>query len=206
MKHEKWLSCLVGAVLAFCIGLAGVGCLVTAFRLESADMTAVTTVCALGAVLVGGCFYFRHGGAVLLAATAFFTGYLLREGSALLQLESLIYTLSVFYDKGYGCGTVRWSNGSLSGVPVTGGLIIVALVIVMAVCWTVCRRKWSIVAVGTGFLPLAACFVVTDTVPQGKWICLLLFCFALILLTQQVRRKDPKAGLRLTAMLLIPVL
>ena len=206
MKHEKWLSCLIGAILAFGIAIGGVGCLVTAFGLDPVDMTAVTVLCGVCAVVTAVCFSLRRGGPVLAAAAAVLIGYLLREGTLLLHIESLLYKISKIYDMGYGWGTVWWSGEELTQVPVTGALGLLGGIVALGTAETVCRRKSAFFTVVIGFLPLAACFVVTDTVPDTPWLWLMTACIALLLLTQTVRRNDPKAGVRLTAMLLIPVM
>lgn len=205
MKHEKWLSCLIGAALAFGIALAGAGCLVTAFRLEPVDMGAVTGLCGLCAVICAVCFSFRRGWPVPAALAAVLIGYFAREGTLALETESLLHKVTTFYHMGYGWGTVGWSGIELAAVPVTGGLVLIGAVVSAAVSWAVCRRKGAFFAVALGFLPLGACFVVTDSIPQEGWLFLMFACFALLLLTQSVRRQDPKAAVRLTALLLVPV-
>jgi len=205
MKHEKWLSGLIGGLLGFCIAIAGGGCIVTAFGLKTVDLAAVIGLCALCAAAGAVCFSFRRGGLALLAAGALLIGYLIRGKTLVLQLEALLNTISRLYDQAYGWGALRWSDASLEGVPLTGALALICGLIAVAVCWVVCQRKMAFFAAGLGFLPLAACFVVTDTVPQPGWIWLLFAGLALLLLTQSVRRRNGAEGCRLTAILLIPV-
>ena len=84
----------------------------------------------------------------------------------------------------------------------------------MAICafvtfgvnWVLCRGKESFVAVLAGSLPLAVCCVVTDTVPDAKCLFLLLAGLVLVMHTGTARREDEKAGARLTAILMVPVL
>lgn len=204
MKLEKWLSCLIGTVLAFGIAIAGAGCLVSAFALEPVNMAAVAGICGLCAAVSAVCFSFRRG-LVLAAVAAVLMGYLVREGTMVLELESLLHKVTAFYDRGYGVGTVGWSGVALEEVPVTGGLTLIGAVVATAVSWTVCCKKGAFLAVAFGFLPLAACFVVTDTIPQERWLFLMFACFAVLVLTQSVRRRDPKAAVRLTAIVLVPV-
>lgn len=206
MKHEKWLSCLTGAGLAFALALAGAGCLVTAFYLQPVSLAAVAIIYGAWALLCAVCFTVRHGVLGLAAGGALLMGCLLREGRTILQIEALIHKISRFYDAAYGVGVVSWSGKDLSEVPVNGALLLIGGIVILLTVWAVCRRKTAFFAVGIGFLPLAACFVVTDTIPDPLYVWLMAASMVLLLLPQAVRKKDSREGLRLTALLLIPVL
>ena len=206
MKHEKWLSCLTAACLAFALALAGVGCLVTAFDLRPVSFTIVAIFCGFLAVLCAVCFTVRHGVLGLVAGGALLLGALLREGRTILQIEALIHQISRFYDAAYGVGVVSWSGKDLSEVPVNGALLLIGGIVIVLTVWAVCHRKTVFFAAGVGFLPMAACFVVTDTIPDEKWIFLMALCMVLLIVPHSVRRKDEKTGVRLTAWLLIPAM
>jgi len=205
MKLEKWFSCLISALLAFCIAFAGAGCLVTGFSITFVNMEQLMLLCGIFAVLSSICFCFRWGGLVLISVIAIAIGYFLREGQLLLQVEALLYHISKFYNT-YGWGIIQWSGAYLPLVNLTGALAIIAAVAAIAVSWTVCRQKPIILGILAGFLPLAACCIVTDTVPKETYLFLLLAGQALLLLTQMVRRSSPKDAARLTALLLVPVM
>lgn len=205
MKHEKWLSCLTAAALAFALALAGAGCLVTAFDLQPVSLAAVAVIYAAWAALCALCFTLRHGVLALAAGGALLMGFLLRQGKAMLQVEALIYKVSWFYNAAYGVGVVSWSGKDLAGVPVNGALLILGGIVILLTAWAVCRRKNVFWAIGVGFLPMAACFVVTDTIPHAAYVWLMVASVVLLLLPQSVRKRDAKEGLRLTALLLIPV-
>ncbi len=206
MKCEKWLTCLVSAVLAFVIAMAGVGCLVTAFSPEPVNMTVVAVCCGVFAMLASICLSFRRGGWVLLVLTALLAACLSQENLVIKQTEALVYQISKFYDRAYGWGVVRWLKTPIKEVPTTFGLFAWTQLVILAVAGVVCRGKGIIAAVAVSFLPLAACLVVTDTVPGELWVALLLGGLALLVLPQSVRRVDAKAGLRLTAIFLVPVI
>ncbi len=206
MKNKHLLSCLIAVTLAFGIAIAGSGCLVTAFELVNADMFTVLSVCALSAVICSVCFSFKRGWWIPALLAALLIGYLIREGSAVLELESLLRKITEYYNMAYGWGTVSWSGAELGHIPVTGGLALMAAVTAAVVAWVICRKRSAFFAIAVGFLPLAACFVVTDTIPGEGWVFLLLSCFAMIVLTQSVRKRDPQGAVRLTALLLVPVL
>lgn len=206
MKIEKGFTCLSGIVLSLMAAAGGVGCLVTAFFLDSVPVSLLAWVFVLWAVFACVCFSFRRGGLVLLAVSALVLGYLIREGTLVLELESLLYRISVIYNNAYNWGILRWSGAELTRVPVTGGLVLVGVTIITLVSRTVCRQKMLLPAAAAAFLPLAACFVVTDTIPGNLWLFLLIGALGILLLTQAVRHRSAADGLRLTALLMIPVL
>ncbi len=206
MKREKLLSCLAGTILAFALAMAGIGCLVTAFDLQPVNMAKITAVCGIWALICAVCVTVRHGGLVLAAGGALIIGYLLREGTFLLQVEAFLNNLSWFYDSAYGWGRISWSGEDLTQVPMDGALLLIGAVVILLTVLAVCRRKTAFFAVVFGFLPLAICFLVTDTIPDTAYVWLMAVSMVLLLIPQSVRKKDAKAGLRLTAMLLIPVM
>lgn len=206
MKREKLLSCLAGAILAFALAMAGIGCLVTAFGLKPVNMAAITAICGIWALICAVCVTARRGVLVLAAGVALMIGYLLREGSFLLQIEAFLFKISGFYNSAYGWDKISWSGLDLTQVPMDGALLLTGAVVILLTVMAVCRRKTAFFAAVVGFLPLAACFVVTDTIPAAAYIWLMAASMILLLMPQSVRKKDPKAGLRLTAMLLIPVM
>lgn len=206
MKLEKGLTCLTGMILSLAAAVGGVGCLVSAFSLNPDNTAVLGCFFAFWAVFVCVCFSFRRGGLVLLAVSALLAGYLVRLGTVERELESLLHRISIFYNNAYGWGILRWSAADLTGTPVTGGLALVGAAVITPVGRTVCRRKMLFPSAVAAFLPLAACFVVTDTVPKEPWLFLLLAALGILLLTQAVRQRSAADGLRLTALLMIPVL
>ncbi len=205
MRYEKQLSSLIAAVLAFAISMAGVGCMVSAFSLEPVSMTTVGVCCGGFAALAAVCLSFRHGGWVLAVLSALIFACLSQENMLVKQSEALLHAISKYYNRAYGWGVVKWLDTPVEDVPVTFALFALAGLVSLPVVGAVCRRKAISVAVAVGILPLAACMVVTDTVPEEGWLALLLGSLALLVLPQPIRRSDPKAGVRLTALFLIPV-
>jgi len=226
MKGNKLLTGLLYSLMAFAIAMAGVWCIVTAFRFTQfgtavsfagagvADMQAVALWCAgLSAVSALVCSQKRKWIFWLTAAAV--AVYLL--GSMRQEIYQLAYQISVFYDKAYHWGTLAEPSQIVkiqqSGVihivkttSITGGLVTVCAFVTFTVNWALCRGKKSFVAVVAGSLPLAVCCVVTDTVPDEKCLFLLLAGLVLVILTGTARRDDEKAGARLMAFLMVPVL
>ena len=205
MKHEKKLSCLLGSVLAFVIALAGIGCIDSAFELY-AQLDILGLYLALWAAFCGVCFYFRRGGTVFLCICAILLGFLIREGTLEQEVESLLFHLTRIYNKGYGCGIIYWTSSELHTVAVDGGLIVIGATILSILSVVLCHRKNELVALLAAIIPLGICLVVTDTIPTEGWLFLLLASVALLLLTHPVRKNRALDGIRLTAMLLVPVL
>ena len=206
MKHEKFLSFLFGTLLSFGIALSGIFCMITGLGVFPDDEQMLVLICAAAAVISCICFSFRHGGAVLLASAALLLGFWIREGTLLLQIESLLYQITRLYDRGYGWGYICWSEEPPTDVSLTGGLVVAAIFVILAVSWVMIRKKNELFALIAGFLPLASCIVVTDTIPDEKPLFWLIACLVTLLLTHPVRRKNPAGAIRLTAILLIPVL
>lgn len=205
MKHEKKLSFLTTGLLAFIIALAGVGCINSAFHLY-ADMSRLSVYLMLWTVFSALCFSFRRGGTVFLCTCAIFLGFAYREGTLEREMESLLFHLSTFYDGGYQCGVIYWTSPDLQDVSVDGGLFLIGAAIASIQAFVLCRRKNELPAMLAAIIPLAICLVVTDTIPSEPWLFLLLISLALLLFTHPVRKKRIVDGIRLTAMLLIPIL
>ena len=207
MKAKKWLSALMGAILAWGIAAGGIGCLVTGFSVPVEDLSEVLMAAGLCALLTGALLQWKHGGKCLLALLALVLGYVLREGTVLQQIEKLVYEISRVYDKAYHWGVLYWSDTEPAAVAVDDALAALCCAIAMLGTWVNLRQKWSGILLIPGLLPLIACCVVTDTTPGEGWLLLLLVAMVLWLLTATVRQnRSPAEGNRLTAMLLIPVL
>ncbi len=203
MKLEKLGNALVAAILAFVVALAGIGCMETAFGFW-VDMDMLWKILAVAAVAFGALSQFRRGGTVLLAALALSAGWLLQKGRLVIAVKTLAYEITRPWYSGYQWEFLNWGTAP-TGQDVTFGLTVLALCIAFCVAWVIGRRKMLILAVIPALFPLYTCFVVTDTIPDARWLFWLLFTVALMLLTHGVRRRSAKEGLRLTALLLIPV-
>ncbi len=206
MKFKKVLSWLTAAAFGFCIAYAGVTGMVSGFALENVSLSGIIQFTLLFAAFAAGCFTLRWGGWVLAGSLALAAGFLLRGGEMLDSVEGLLFCISKFYDSAYGCGLIQWSTSSPEGAELTPALCLIAELVSLCVVWTVCRRKNAIFAVVPGILPLAACLVVTDAVPDSGYLILLMTALLLLVLTQRGRRRSMSDGLRQTALLLIPAI
>lgn len=227
MKRNKLLSGLLYGTIAFCIAFCGAGCIVTAFSftesgaavsftgLGLADMQAVALWCAVFSLLSVIVFSQKRKWVFWLAA-AVVLGLLAVTGM-LEELYSLAYRISIVYNKAYRWGTLPEPSYAIEMIgqstvqvvklsDITGGLISVCAFVIFAVNWVLCRQRKAAVAIVAGGLPLAVCCVVTDTVPDERYLFPLLCGLVLVMLTGTARRSSEKAGAQLTAILMVPVL
>ena len=202
MKHEKWLTCAAAAVLSLLLSYGTAGAMVTAFALTEVKMAALLFLCAAVSVLGAACFTVKKGGLILLCMTALAAGFLWRSGETPEQILSLLRRISEFYDGGYGWGIFPY--GSPTG-QVDQPLGILGAFVAVTASWTVCRRQslWPVTA--AVLVPLCACCVVTDTVPDETYLYLLLLPVLLLVITNTVRRKNAWQGLTLTGIVAVPL-
>lgn len=200
MKPEKWISCLIAAVLAFLLSFGAAGCLISAFSL-AVSMGTVCFGCALFALAGSACYLLRRGDAVIACIFALVLGYLWRRGTLVSSFGALAYTISSRYDGGYGWGILGQPGGTA-----TAAVLIGACLIALCTARTVCRRDMAFPALTLGLIPLLLCVVVTDTVPGEGYLFLLLVGMILLLLTNNLRRSAPQQANTLTAMAVLPLM
>ena len=207
MKHEKWLSFLMGATLAFAGSVAGVGCVITAFGIGwLMSFPVVISLLAFWSVAVAAILMLKHGGKWLALLSAALAAVLLHREDILLQVESFLNKISLVYNAAYGWGMIQWSESIQPDMPVNWALFFLGGLSATGICLTVSRRKWLAVGLVAGLLPLFLCCVVTDTVPAEGYLFLLISVLILMTLPHLAGRIRKENGIRLTAMLLIPVM
>lgn len=205
MRRDKLWTFLFAAGLGAVIAYAALRCMVTGFALElSAGQGGLFLFCLLCGVLTAGFWNLKCGGWVLLALGLLIG--LLCLGDILYGVEILLYRLTMLYDAAYGWGVWQWSGKPLADMPVDGAVLPLAAVIAVAVSWVMCRKRRAVWALIPAILPVAACMVVTDTVPQETALFWLICSCVLLILTQTVRRRNAADGNRLMAIFLIPCL
>lgn len=204
MDKQKRITQLVGAAVAFLAAFSAVGCLVTAMAMPQVQMGAVALACGISAVVFSLCCR-RRLGWVPMCFLALLGGYLWQLGGLERSVEGLVYHITSLYDSGYGWGAVSWTNANPSLAPLTPALCAVGIAASAAMAWTVAGRHMAWLGMPVSWLPLAACMVLTDTVPREGYLYWFLFSQILVILTQFLRRLDEKKGNALTAMAAIPV-
>ncbi len=205
MKLEKAISWVWGCLLAFIVSSASVCCLATGFYM-TVDIGHLVIWCAATSLFCSVCYVLPLG-PVPITAAGLLGALLWQSGKLEETFQSLIYRLSRQYDLAYGWGILRLGMRTAEDLETTLelGLCILGVLIAMAVAWAVCKRKPIFPAIVLGLLPLAACLVVTDTVPEQGWLYLLLLGIILLLLTHTTRRQDETQGNRLCTLLVLPV-
>ena len=204
MKIEKLFSLLAAAALAFAIALGAAGCIQSAFSLTLARPGLLISVYAFAGLLSAGLLTVRHGGKVLLCLLALAAGYLYRDGRAALQTLRLVHDLTVIYDRAYGLGILEISEAATEAVCADFPLGILGAVITLAVTRCVLKQRSAWLPVLLTLLPLCSCIVVTDTVPQEKWLLTVMAGLILLILSGSVRRESSHQALRLALTLALP--
>lgn len=217
MKREKqcrpWLT---NGFLSFLLAVGGMGCFVSAFRLDHLSWPFLAAFCGVFALVSAFCFSRRYGPFFLAAAAAAALYYYIVEGGLIDSLSQLAYAVSYRYHNAYGwpfLGTAHplsvYGESAVADpeilISYDPALALMACLIITAAAWALCLRKWPGFAVGLGLLPMLLCCVVTDTVPSQLFLWLLVAAVALILIPHRVRIHSAAQGRRLTAMLLVPV-
>ncbi len=207
MRRENRYSCLINALIAACISFFGIACMVTGFAqvLGTVNLWNLGLFCAGFSLAASVCFTYRQkgwllGGTIVALLGTWMSGWLQPS------VESLLYRISVLYDKGYHWGTADWVQPKNMTASPELGLCLLAGIVIAVLCWTLSQRKRTVLGVLAGFLPLFSCIVLTDTVPQEWCLMLLLASQLLAVMTGSVRRISARQGNRLTALLLAPVL
>lgn len=202
MKHEKALSCLTAALMAVCLGFGSVACMVTGLNLN-ATLGVLGFWCAVGAMVLAIGFSFGRS-KIVFGVVGALIGFLALYPDFWSQLFSMLYGIVRYYHQAYGLVIPEWLQDAKKFSHVLP-LLVIGVGVMSVTAWTVLRRKRAIFAVAAALVPLASCFVVTDTVPSVFSIFLWLFGLLLLIMTSAVRRRDSVGGLRLTTILALPV-
>lgn len=206
MKHEKLWTFVTAGTLAFLTARGIQGCLTTAFGLNLEHPAFPVLLCALAAYISAALFSFRYGGTAVLCLLALAAGYIHRDGTALEQFLQLVHRLTTVYDRAYGWGVLTFSelpwDSGFSDWP----LGIIGSLAALTVTRTVVRQTSTWLPVLATLLPLSACIVVTDTVPEEGWMLTVMACLILLVLTADLRRENGAQGVRLMAAAALPVI
>ena len=201
MKRKIWVTSGIAAALAFLIAFGAVGCVVSGFDLPLDDYTRVVLICAAASVFCAAAFSLKWGGAAVLCALALGAVYVWKQDESAEQLFELLYRMTSVYGNAYGWTPVPPLGGTaVVDIP----MAVLGVLLSAAVTWSVCRKLGAVLPVLAALIPLSACMVVTDTVPDVPFLFCLLFGLVILILTGRVRRQSAPQGNRLTAMAAIP--
>lgn len=214
--YKKLFSFFVAAAMAFIISFGGAACIATGFLMDSdgfpglgemmpANLQIVGLLCGMLSLVAAGYFSlpkrWRYLPVILVLA-----GYLWRREYFIGAMEAVLYRITSVYHLGYHWGVLQWTGADPGAIAPDLGLFLLVVIPGVLTAWTVCCGKNSLVAVLAGSLPLGACLVVTDTVPENWCLLLLLTGLLLLLFSGGVGKRNVFSANVLTALLLIPVL
>lgn len=200
MKRKYWLNHLLGAMFAFLLSVSAVGCMVTGWKLTVTSPEKLLLLCGLFAILSSILLYFRYGWCGLLLLSLHGAYILWKDGILAEQIRSLAYTISKHFHDVYGWKIL----GTLSPEPSDLVLLLIAYFAAVSVSWCICRRKPLLIALPPVLIPLILCLITTDTLPEEKYLCLLMFGIVLLLVTDWGRRNNPEQFAVLTLRTSVP--
>jgi len=203
MKRKHWINHLLGAIFAFLFSVCAVGCLVTGFDLNLSEEAAMRLLknCGSISVLSALILYIPFGGIGLLLLLIPAGNYLWNDGILWDQLKTVVYTISSHFHSVYGWPLL----GELSSAELESALLLLAGITALTVSCCLCRSLHILFFLPPVLLPLALCLITTDTLPEERYLYLLITGIVLLLLTDLVRRNQPVQGGILTLLTAVPV-
>jgi len=202
MKRDKLFTALWAWALGTGLSMGSVLCLATAFSLTVDNLPRLLLLCSATALGCGILFQLRRGSALFLLVSGFFFGYLWRLGTPDRQLLALVQHISEIYNNAY-----HWGYLALSDLPQSADypLMLFGYLAATAVSFWLCRGKGLFPAVAAVLFPVLPCFVVTDTVPDSRFLFLIMAGLALLLLPADLRRNSIPQANRLAALAAVPI-
>ena len=202
---EKLFTFFWSVGLSFVLSFGAVACLVTGFSM-AVPLWELVLWCFLGSVVFSVCFALPLG-ALPPAALALAGGFLWQAGPLKLSIEAICYRISRIYHQAYGWPIIKLNVYTADDMETMLTMVVIAIALLIAwlITWAISRKTPVFPGILLSLLPLAACFVVTDTVPQTSWLWLYLTAFVMILISHTTRRRHPKQGDKLCAFAILPV-
>lgn len=189
MLYERIQRFVVGTLFSFLFSMCAVGELVTGFDLPLDSWTGLTIFCAVISVLFS-CLLTFGLELVALAIPNLIMGIAgWRKDLLWKQLSSLFYLVSEHYSEVY-------EDWAVFGEPLTEtyeralGLIVLLVVMFIDIC--VCCGMSMLFTLPAIIVPIAACLITTDTLPDERYLYLMLLGAIVLLLTNESRCNDPE--------------
>lgn len=202
MKHRS-LNILCAVLLSFCLSFGSLGCMVTALELgDPPELLALG--CLLCGIVTAACLCLRRSGRAILIIGGAWLLLVIPSPVFREQLLDLCRRAMTIYNRAYGVRIPQIlldasADGHLIPLLLVGGMVS------LGVCWAVQKQYSHVLAFFMSTLPMAACTIVTDTVPDLMFILIWLFGLILLALTHMVRLRDGTQGDRLTLMMAAPI-
>ena len=203
MKRFDLPNTLINGILSVCLGMAVGGCIVTAFSLN-ANLLPSFLICLVWAAVCLLLLPLRRGW-IALPAGLLLWGWLLWELDAHIQFGTMLQTCFDFYNRAYGT-RIPTELQDLSQGNVSLAISVVCGIVTILCSLSLEHLRSGALSICCCVLILMPCFIVTDTVPHTGFLFLLISIVAILVLTDNVRLRDPQQANRLTAMLLLPVI
>ena len=203
MKRFDLPNTLINGILSVCLGMAVGGCIVTAFSLN-ANLLPSFLICLVWAAVCLLLLPLRRGW-IALPAGLLLWGWLLWELDAHIQFGTMLQTCFDFYNRAYGT-RIPTELQDLSQGNVSLAISVVCGIVTILCSLSLEHLRSGALSICCCVLILMPCFIVTDTVPHTGFLFLLISIVAILVLTDNVRLRDPRQANRLTAMLLLPVI
>lgn len=202
MKAETWRGMLQAVILSFLLSFGAVGSAVTGLGLNVTHMGAIALLCAFTACLTALLSRIRFGGWLVSALILGAAVGIWRIETWQSQTVDMLCRITRYYYNAYGWAIV---NSPLRGNgPMDWPAACFALWIAAANCWNLSKGLRNQTGIFAAVLPLIASVVVTDTVPESIYLSIWLLGMVLVLLSQGLRRQDPRWGSYLVKIAAIP--
>lgn len=204
MKRERWITFSLSSVLTFLLCFACALCLVSAFSMHRhADLMQIALWCAVISI-IASLLPTLHVGWIMPFFLAALGTLLWKYGELEESLKSLLHTISVYCQKGYGSQILRWEDVDPLKTDRTLALQAISSMVAMFTGWCICEKQSCAWAIFGALIAFAPCTLVLFSVPDEKYLFLWLLPILLLLLTQGTRRQNEREGNRLTIWLLLP--
>lgn len=203
MNREKVVTGIQAAVLSALLSWSALGALVTGMKLNVDSLTALMLPC-LAAAVAGSLLGLLPGGGWALPGAVLLTGlYLWRSEEAMVHILEMLRRITQYYHNAYGWPILatKYTGTGEMGL----ALSVIGIWIGLMNGYGIARGKGGTLGLLLGALPLIACVVVTDTVPDSLYLYLWLLAFLLILLSRKLRRERQLWGNNMVLLSAVPV-
>lgn len=203
MSREKRMMLAQAAFLSFLLSWAAAGAMATGLKLNAESLPALMLPC-FAAAIVGSLLGILPGGGWALPGAVLLTGlYLWRSEDALVHIQEMLRKISGYYHNAYGWPVLapeRTGSGEMDLA-----LAVIGIWIALVNGCSISRGKGGMLGLLLAALPLMACVVVTDTVPDSIYLYLWLLSFVLVLLSRRLRREKQLWGNNMVLLSALPV-
>lgn len=203
MTKDKLYSCITATGLIFFMSFGSVFAVASGLEL-TVEYGDLALGCLLLSVLAAVLYSLPKGGRIAIGLSLAALGLLLLSKGYRAQWLSLSREAMYFYSTGYGFDMPSFFRHIESASHILP-LLTVAGIIAVVAAWTILHRYPPALSIFVAVFPLVSCFLVTDTVPSLWALLMLMLGLGLLLMTQNVRIRNPQSGNRLTLLMLVPM-